>query len=573
MSRLLSLLTGGLLAIGCNSTPPAHLVAELILVDGRIETVDPDLGEVEALAVRDGRILAVGTNEEITRYIGVGTRLIDLDGKRAIPGFIEGHGHFSGIGDAMQILDLRDVRSWDEVIEMVREATANATPGEWILGRGWHQEKWDVAPADNVAGFPVHMSLSAVSRDNPVSLRHASGHACFFNARAMELGGVTSETADPAGGEVLRLSNGDPSGVFTESAMALVGAAYQEEVAQQSWEERRESIRRSLRLADGDCLSKGVTSFQDAGSPFETIEVMADMAGEGELGVRLWVMVRESNEALRSKLSGVEVEGLGEHHLTVRAIKRTIDGALGSRGAWLHDPYTDLPSTSGLNVASVESVEETAHIAAEHGFQLCVHAIGDRANTEVLDIYERVLAEHPGLAGDHRWRIEHAQHLRPSDIPRFAEMGVVASMQGVHCTSDAPFVVPRLGEERAESGAYVWRSLIEAGALVTNGTDAPVEDVDPLPNYYATVTRRLANGERFYPEQRLSRLEALRTYTIDCARAAFEEDLKGSLTPGKLADIVVLSNDILTVSDDELRETRVLTTIVGGEIVYEAPRH
>ena len=547
-------------------------MADLVLVDGRIETVDPELGEVEALAAAGGRILAVGSNEEITAYIGAGTRLMDLDGKRAIPGFIEGHGHFTGIGDAMQILDLKRVRSWDEVIAMVAAAVEDVEPGEWILGRGWHQEKWDSVPADNVAGFPAHTALSAVSPDNPVCLRHASGHACFFNARAMELAGVTRATPDPAGGEILHLPGGEPSGVFSETAMSLVGSAHQKELAQRTPAERREATRRALELADRECLSKGVTSFQDAGSSFATIEVMREMVRAGELGTRLWVMVRESNESLRHNLAGAEVVGLADQHLTVRAIKRTIDGALGSRGAWFHEPYTDQPSTSGLNTASVESVEETARIAAEHDFQLCVHAIGDRANTEVLDIYERVLAEDPELARDHRWRIEHAQHLRPADIPRFAELGVVASMQGVHCTSDAPFVVPRLGEERAETGAYVWRSLIDAGVLVTNGTDAPVEDVDPLASYYATVTRRLPSGERFYPAQRLSRLEALRTYTIDCARAAFEEDQKGSLAPGKLADVVVLSKDILTVPEEELLEARVVTTIVGGEVLYEATR-
>ena len=561
------------LAGACHTTPHTpKLVADLLLVDGRIETMDPLIGEVEALAALDGRILTVGSNEAAMVYAGEGTRILDLEGKRAIPGFIDGHAHFTGIGYAQQVLDLLHVRSWDEVIAMVAEAVERAEPGEWILGRGWHQEKWDRVPADNVAGFPVHTALSAVSPDNPVSLRHASGHACFFNAKAMELAGVTAATPDPPGGEVLHLPKGEPSGVFIETAMALVGAAHQRELDQRSEEERREAVRRSLRLADAECLSKGITSFQDAGTPFQDIEVMREMVEAGELGTRLWVMVRDSNEALREKLAATEVVGAGDNHLTVRAVKRTLDGALGSRGAWLHEPYSDLPSTRGLNTASIESVEETARIAAAHRMQLCVHAIGDRANTEVLDLIERVLADHPGLATDHRWRIEHAQHLRLEDIPRFAELGVVASMQGVHCTSDAPFVETRLGEVRAREGAYVWRSLLEAGALVTNGTDAPVEDVDPLPSFHATVTRRLANGEQFYPDQRLTRVEALRTYTLDCAKAAFEEHLKGSLTPGKLADVTVLSKDILTVPEQEILDARVELTIVGGELLYVADR-
>lgn len=573
MRTLLIPLLAAALAGACHTTTHSpKLVADLLMVDGRIETMDPLIGEVEALAALDGRILTVGSNEAAMVYAGEGTRILDLEGKRAIPGFIDGHAHFIGIGYAQQVLDLLHVRSWDEVIAMVEEAVERAEPGEWILGRGWHQEKWDRVPADNVAGFPAHTALSAISPDNPVSLRHASGHACFFNAKAMELAGVTAATPDPPGGEVLHLPNGEPSGVFNETAMDLVGAAHQRELDQRSEEERREAVRRSLRLADAECLSKGITSFQDAGTPFEDIEVMREMVEAGELGTRLWVMVRDSNAALREKLAATEVVGAGDNHLTVRAVKRTLDGALGSRGAWLHEPYSDLPSTRGLNTASIESVEETARIAAAHRMQLCVHAIGDRANTEVLDLIERVLADHPGLATDHRWRIEHAQHLRLEDIPRFAELGVVASMQGVHCTSDAPFVETRLGEVRAREGAYVWRSLLEAGALVTNGTDAPVEDVDPLPSFHATVTRRLANGEQFYPDQRLTRVEALRTYTLDCAKAAFEEHLKGSLTPGKLADVTVLSKDILTVPEEEILDARVELTIVGGELLYIADR-
>jgi len=573
MRTLLIPLLAAALAGACHTTTHSpKLVADLLLVDGRIETMDPVIGEVEALAALDGRILTVGSNEAAMVYAGEGTRILDLEGKRAIPGFIDGHAHFTGIGHAQQVLDLLHVRSWDEVIAMVQEAVERTEPGEWILGRGWHQEKWDRVPADNVAGFPAHTALSAISPDNPVSLRHASGHACFFNAKAMELAGVTAATPDPPGGEVLHLPNGEPSGVFNETAMDLVSAAHQQELDQRSEEERREAVRRSLRLADAECLSKGITSFQDAGTPFEDIEVMREMVEAGELGTRLWVMVRDSNEALREKLAATEVVGAGDNHLTVRAVKRTLDGALGSRGAWLHEPYSDLPSTRGLNTASIESVEETARIAAAHRMQFCVHAIGDRANTEVLDLIERVLADHPGLATDHRWRIEHAQHLRLEDIPRFAELGVVASMQGVHCTSDAPFVETRLGEVRAREGAYVWRSLLEAGALVTNGTDAPVEDVDPLPSFYATVTRRLENGEQFYPDQRLTRVEALRTYTLDCAKAAFEEHLKGSLTPGKLADVTVLSKDILTVPEEEILDARVEFTIVGGELLYIADR-
>ncbi len=567
--KAIAIALGLLTLAACGSTgvaDTADTTADLILVNGKIETVDPALGEVEALAAAGGRILAVGTTAEIEALASDSTRVIDLDGKRAIPGFIEGHGHFTGIGEALQILNLNDVENWDEVVAMVSDAVANAEPGQWILGRGWHQEKWDRVPEDSVQGFPSHASLSAISPDNPVCMRHASGHACFFNAKAMELAGIDASTPDPAGGEILHGASGAPSGIFSETAMGLVHRVHAQEVAQRSTEQRLEDLRRSIHLADRECLSKGVTSFQDAGSSFGTAKVLREMAEAGELGTRLWVMIRDSNEELAKNLEGARVIGAGDDHMTVRAIKRSIDGALGTRGAWLLEPYTDSPESAGLNTATIESVEETARLAAEHDYQLCVHAIGDRANREVLDLYERTFAKKG--EGDHRWRIEHAQHVNAADIPRFAELGVIASMQAVHCTSDGPWVVARLGEARAAEGAYVWQKFMDAGVLVTNGTDAPVEDVDPIASFHSSVSRQLRDGSVFYSEQRMTRMEALASYTINCAEAAFEEDLKGTLTPGKLADIVVLSKDILTIPEDEIREAKVEYTIVGGKVLY-----
>jgi len=310
-----------------------------------------------------------------------------------------------------------------------------------------------------------------------------------------------------------------------------------------------------------------VTSFHDAGSDYATIERMRELAEAGRLGVRLWVMLSEDNAILEETIDDHRMIGAADDHLTVRAIKRSVDGALGSHSAWLLEPYRDLPDTAGLNSTPLEELADTARIAAEHDFQLCVHAIGDRGNREVLDLYERVFENLPQQR-DSRWRIEHAQHLDPSDVPRFAELGVIASMQGVHCTSDGPWVPLRLGDERAESGAYLWRELIESGAVVINGTDAPVEDVDPIANFYASVTRLMPSGEAFYPDQRMTRIEALESYTRNAAFAAFEEDLKGTLTPGKLADVVVLSRDILAVPEAQIPEAEVLYTIVGGELLY-----
>jgi len=320
-------------------------------------------------------------------------------------------------------------------------------------------------------------------------------------------------------------------------------------------------------LAEEECLAKGITSFLDAGSDFSTIDVFKKMAENGQLAIRLWVMARTSTNELASKLAQYRMIGVGDNHLTVRGIKQAIDGALGAHGAWLLEPYEDLPSSSGLNTTPVNTIREGARLAIKHNYQLCVHAIGDRANRETLNVFEEAFQANPGKES-RRWRIEHAQHLHPDDIPRFAKLGVVASMQGIHCTSDAIFALQRLGVRRAEQGAYVWQSLMKSGAVVSNGTDTPVEDVDPIPCYYASATRKLPNGTAFFPEQKMSRMEALRSYTVQAAYAAFEEDIKGSLAAGKLADVVVLSEDILTVPDEKMLDAQVVHTIIGGKVVY-----
>ena len=323
-----------------------------------------------------------------------------------------------------------------------------------------------------------------------------------------------------------------------------------------------------LELADKEVLSKGITSFQDAGSSFATIDLMKKMIDDGKLGVRLWVMVREGNEAEAPRLAQYRTIDYARGHLTVRAIKRAIDGALGPRGAWLLEPYADKPDSSGLNTTPVADIRETAKLAMQNGYQLCVHAIGDRANRETLNIFEEAFKANPDKK-DLRWRVEHAQHLSLTDIPRFGKLGVIASMQGIHCTSDAPYVLARLGAKRAEEGAYVWQKLMKSGAVVSNGTDAPVEDVDPIASYYATVSRKLKDGSVFYPDQRMSRMEALKSYTLNGAYAAFEEASQGSLKVGKYADIVVLSKDITKVPEDQIPSATVSYTIVGGKVMYE----
>jgi predicted amidohydrolase YtcJ len=563
---LLVVCTAAGLVAGCSRQPAAE-PASLVLRGGNILTVDDGQPRAEALAVRGDRIVALGTNEQVAPLIGPSTEVIDLGGQTAIPGFIEGHGHFMGLGQSRMVIDLMDTTSFEQIVSMVAETANTAKPGDWIQGRGWHQEKWTSVPSPNVEGFPLHDALSKASPDHPVILEHASGHAVFANAKAMEVAGVTAKTPNPPGGEILKDKAGRPIGVFRETASDLIENPLGAWQAARTPEQRAADARRAIDLATEEAFSKGVTSFQDAGSNFETVALYKQLASEGRLPIRLWVMVRDSNERLRERLAKEKVVGTADNHLTVAAIKVTADGALGSRGAWLLEPYADSPGSTGLNTTPMASIQETAAIAAETGTQLCIHAIGDRANREVLNVYEATFKANPDKR-DLRWRIEHAQHLNTADIPRFGQLGVVASMQGIHATSDAPYVAARLGPARAAQGAYVWQALMKSGAIVSNGTDVPVERIDPIANYYATVTRKTKDGMLFYGDQKMSRGDALKSYTWNAAYAAKEETLKGSLAVGKLADITVLSKDILTIPDDEILTTKVTRTIVGGKVVY-----
>jgi predicted amidohydrolase YtcJ len=544
--------------------------ADLVLRNGKIVTLDAANPQVAAIAIAGGKIVALGSNDQIAREIQPSTKVIDLGGRLAIPGFIEGHGHFIAIGEAKTQLDLTTARTWDDIVAMVGAAAKKAKPGEWVLGRGWHQEKWDRKPAPEVRGFPVHAALSKVSPNNPVLLEHVSGHAIFVNAAALARARISSTTPDPPGGQILKDASDRPTGLLNESAQELARSALQRDLDRRGAAEKNAAAEREIDLAAQECLSKGITSFEDAGSAPEVIERLRQRAEAGNLRLRMWVMLRTSNDGLRVWIAAhpSRMIGVADDRLTVRAIKRYMDGALGSRGAWLLEPYSDLPSSTGLNVETLADIEQTAKIAIANGYQLATHAIGDRANRETLNLYQRVFVANPGKS-DLRWRIEHAQNISPADLPRFAQFGVIAAMQGIHATSDAPMVIPRLGAKRAEEEAYVWRSLLNTGAHIGNGTDAPVEDVSPIQNFYATVTRRTKNGDTFFPAQKLTRVEALRSYTVENAYAAFEENRKGMLKPGMLGDVTVLSKDILTVPDDEILSAQVDHTIVGGKIAYQ----
>ena len=544
--------------------------ADLVLKNGFIATVDPNIGNVTAIAINDYLITATGDDQKIDEFIGPNTEVIDLDGRFVMPGFIEGHGHFMSLGRSKQILDLNDVDGWEEIVSKVAVEVDKSKPGEWIFGRGWHQDKWSSMPDNAIDGVPINDTLSKVSPQNPVVLGHASGHAAFWNDAALEIAGVDEDTPDPDGGTIVRDPTGKATGLMRETAQRLISKARNEYEGRLTPQETELDNRERAKMAADEALKYGVTSFHDAGASFETIDFFKQLESEGELGVRLYVMVRrESNEIMDAALPQYKMLPEGNDFLTVRSIKRQIDGALGAHGAWLLEPYLDLPETTGLVLETVEDITGTAEVAVKHGFQVNTHAIGDRANREVLDIYEGVWKELGVDGKDLRWRIEHAQHIHPDDIPRFGELGVIASVQAVHGTSDGPWIPSRLGDERAKDTSQPWRTLFETGAIITNGTDVPVERIDPIASYYSSVTRRMNNGDAFYPEHIMTRQEALETYTINGAYSAFEEDIKGSLTPGKYADFIVLSKNLLTVDYEEIPSAEVEMTFVGGELKYK----
>jgi predicted amidohydrolase YtcJ len=580
------LLTASLLALAlgaCGGAPqeggetaagPDVAPADLVLRGGKVATVDPALGDVEAIAVNGYQITAVGSNDEIAAFVGPETEVIELNGRFAMPGFIEGHGHFLSLGDSKRILDLNNIEDWSEAVTMVSVAADKARPGEWIYGRGWHQDKWQSVPDNAVEGIPRNDTLNAVSPNNPVRLTHASGHAYYVNDAALAAAGIDDDTADPRGGTIVRAPSGKATGMLRETARNMIDAAVSDYESRMPPAEFDALDRQRMMLAADEALRNGVTSFQDAGERTRkfaaTLEFLRKLESEGALPMRLYMMVRgHSNEELQELLPHFKELPEGNDFLTVRAIKRQIDGALGAHGAWLLQPYTDLPSTDGLVLETVADIERTAELAIEHGFQLNTHAIGDRGNRETLDLYERAW-DAAGVDGTQlRWRMEHAQHIDPADVPRFGNLGVLASIQAIHGTSDGPWIPSRLGDERAIATSQPWRDLINTGAVLLNGTDVPVEPIDPIASFYSSVTRMMINDERFTPEHAMTREEALASYTINNAYAAFEEDIKGTLTPGKYADIVVLSQDLLTVEEEKIQETTVDITIVGGEIKYE----
>ncbi|WP_084122705.1 amidohydrolase [Aquiflexum balticum] len=556
----------GLLLFSCNSGPKNP--ADQVYINGIVYTVDEANPTTEAVAVKDGLILAVGTTEEIQAFVGNNTQTIDLQGKTMTPGFIESHAHLMGIGYNKLDIDLMYVQTYDELIEKVAEAAAKAEPGEWITGRGWHQDKWLKMPDNAIKGFQTHEQLSAVTPNNPVFLAHASGHASFVNQKAMEMAGITplgneNPRQEVEGGEVLRDELGNPTGVLVETASGLVRKLIPEDTP-----ERRE---KALELALKELAEKGITSFHDAGSGQNFIDLLEHFKEENRLTARLYVMLSSRQPELIQEWykKGPHIDP--DHMVTVRSIKLNMDGALGPWGAWLLEDYEDKPGHTGHETMPISLVSEVSEKGLQLGFQVCAHAIGDRTNREVLDRYEAAFSKFPEI-NDHRFRIEHAQHLHPDDIARFGELGVIAAIQAIHLSSDRPWAIGRLGAKRIKDGAYVWQKLLQSGATISNGTDAPVEPLDPIPSFYASVTRKtlkmLPEGG-YEPDQKMTREQALKSYTLDGAFAEFEENFKGSIEVGKAADFTVFDKNIMEVPEDEILSTKVKMTVLGGKVVYQ----
>lgn len=541
--------------------------ADMIIHNGVIYTMN-DLNPItEAVAVGDGKIIALGKYRDLDPLINAKTKIINLSGAMMTPGIIEGHGHFYGLGLAKMQLDLSKTESYQDLIDMVSDAVRNSNPGEWILGRGWHQSKWSDNKDDFVKGFQTHDRLSEVSPDNPVWLKHASGHAGFANQNAMDIANVNRETEFGFGGEIIKDLSKEPTGVFNERAQGLISSHIDNNLSE-------DSDIRAIELAVKTSLENGITSFHDAGTGKKTIEILREAINRGILKVRIYAMLTSRDTTLLNEWykKGPEI-GTGGDLLTIRSIKLNADGALGSRGAWLIDEYTDRPGHYGMPTQSMEYVYRVAKNGLLSGFQVNSHAIGDKANREILNEYEKVFNEHPDLAANHRWRIEHAQHVAPADIPRFGRMKVIPSIQGIHMSSDRPWAIDRLGKKRIEESAYVWRDLIDHGAILINGSDVPVEPIDPIASFYASTTRKTLKGFPdfgYEPKQKMTRIEALKSYTLNAAYGAFEENIKGSIEIGKYADFTVFSQNLITIPEDKILDTKILYTIVNGVVEYQA---
>ncbi len=551
-------LAAGTALFGFTARTAAQQPADLVVTNARIYTADQSRPIAKALAIRDGRVVFVGDARGATALTGPGTQQLDVEGRTVLPGLIDAHGHLTGLGLALRTVDLVGTRSYEEVLARVVDRARNMGKGEWVRGRGWDQNDW----AD--MRFPTHEALSRAVPDHPVYMTRIDGHAALVNAKAMELAGVTARTKDPDGGRIIRGANGSPTGVLIDRAQRIVSAVMPRA--------SRGELREQTLAAITELNRWGITGMHDAGVSETEIEVYAELAAEGRYDLRNYLMIRAADSTLERYMNAGPRDALHDGRLWIRSIKITADGALGSRGAALLEPYADDPGNTGLITESFERIRRVGTRALQTGFQLNVHAIGDRGNRMVLDAFEAALDEVP--TADHRFRVEHAQVVHWDDIPRFAELGVMPSMQGSHQTSDMYWAVDRVGPTRIR-GAYAWRSFLDAGVIIPNGSDFPVESANPLISFHAFVARQDENdfpAGGWFPEQRTTREEALLSMTLWPAHAAFMEHESGSLTPGKYGDFVVLDQDIMTVAPEQILDTHVVLTVLGGEIVYRRSR-
>jgi predicted amidohydrolase YtcJ len=535
--------------------------ADTLVVSGTIYTADDANTQVEAVVIEVGRFTFVGDLATAQSNAGEDHRHIVLGAATAYPGFIESHGHLSSLGEAITNLDLNGVDSYQTIVGMVADAAAKASPGQVIKGRGWHQSKWSKEPTVTVDGFPTHRSLSEVSPNNPVFLGHANGHTALVNQAAMDALNLTYNTPTPDGGVIVKDGKGDPTGILHENAVDL---AYPLIALS------KESSMAAILAAQAHAFQWGITNFHDAGAGSTDIEAQRALDVSGDLKLRVYTMVSAQDEALTDYwLARPPVIADDDSRLTIRSFKAVMDGALGSRTAWLHQPYTDDPGTSGVQTFDENRLVDIMNRSNAHGWQINTHAIGDKANTVVLDAIDKATL----TQRDHRSRIEHSQHLLPSDIERFSRLGVIASIQAIHMSSDRPWAIDRLGKERIESGAYVWRDLLSAGVHIANGTDVPVEPINPIANFYASVARKTLKGlpeDGFESAQKLSRDETLKSMTLWNAYAAFEEAEVGSISVGKRADMTITDQNLMTVDEARILATKPIMTIVGGEVVFSS---
>jgi predicted amidohydrolase YtcJ len=547
----------GVALSGCGSEqqrPRQSGTADLVLAGGTILTMDEEQPRATALAVKGQRIVAVGTDDEVRGHIGPRTRVVELAGRGVTPGLVDSHAHLYGLGRSLEDVSLRGAPSAAEAAGRVAVAAGMRPAGEWVTGRGWDQNLWE--PAE----FPGREILDAVVPDHPVSLRRVDGHALWANSKALELAGVTAATKDPPGGRIVRDARGNPTGVLIDAAMSLVEG----KVPPASPEVRE----RRLFAAAREALAAGIVCVHDMGIGDEIAALYRRLADQHRLPLRVYGFVagnREVVESLPGRL--VDTDRDGTAFFTVRGVKLFADGALGSRGAALLEPYADDPDNRGLWLLEPAELARAAEVAARSGWQLGIHAIGDAANRAVLDAYAGAIRAHPDA--DLRFRVEHAQVVSPRDLPRFGELGVIASMQPTHATSDMPWAEARVGPERIR-GAYAWRTILASEGRIAAGSDFPVEEVPALHGIYAAVTRQDREGHPaggWYPEQRLTLEEAIRAFTVEAAYASFVEEHRGKLRRGYVADITVY--DRALAGDASLLDTQVDMTVVGGQIAYE----